>query len=125
MTIQKALDLADQLKPNMMSRMVKIHFLEEIDRLIHEELVMTHEHTAAEETVPSYDTDTDGGTELIVPSPHDMLYVYWLMSKIDHMNQETDKYNNDRALFEREYEETSDWWTRTKRPLQKTREFML
>lgn len=125
MTIQKALDLADQLKPNMMSRMVKIHFLDEIDKMIHGELVMTHEHTAAEETVPSYDTDTDEGTELIIPGPYDMLYVYWLMSKIDELNQETDKYNNDRARFETEYEQASDWWTRRRHPLQRTREFML
>ena len=120
MTIQKALDLADSLKPNMMSRQVKIHFLDEIDKLIHGELVMTHEHTAAEETVPSYDTDTDEGTELIVPGPYDML-----MSKIDELNQETDKYNNDRARFENEYEQASDWWTRKHHPIQRTREFML
>ena len=125
MTIQKALDLADELKPNMMSRMVKIHFLEEIDRLIHEELIMTHEHTEEQETTPSYDVDTDGGTELLIPEPHDMLYVYFIMSKIDHLNQEIDKYNNDRAMFETEYEETSDWWTRTHHPLQRTREFRI
>lgn len=125
MTIQKALDLADQLKPNMMSAQVKIHFLEEIDQMIYEELVLTHEHTAAEEVRPEYDTDTDPGTELIIGSPYDMLYVYWMLSKIDHMNMEIDKYNNDRALFESEYEQASDAWTRKRHPIQRTREFRL
>jgi len=125
MTIEKALDLADQLKPNMMSRQVKIGFLNEIDQLIWNELVMTHCHTEEEETKPEYDTDTDEGTELIVPTPYDMLYVYWLMARIDHLNQEIDKYNNDRALFDNAYEQASDWWTRTRMPVQKTREFRL
>ena len=125
MTIAKALDLADQLKPNMMSRQVKIGFLTEIDQLIYEELVLTHDHTAEEETRPEYDTDTDDGTELIMPSPYDMLYVYWLMARIDHMNMEIEKENNDRLLFDNAYEQASDWWTRTRMPIQKTREFRL
>ena len=125
MTIEKALDLADQLKPNMMSRQVKIGFLNEIDQLIWNELVMTHEHTEEEETKPEYDIDTDEGTELIVPTPYDMLYVYWLMARIDHLNQEIDKYNNDRALFDNAYEQASDMWTLTRMPIQKTREFRL
>ena len=125
MTIQKALDLADQLKPNMMTKPAKIGFLNEIENMIWQELVMTHEHTDAEETRPDYDTETDPGTELIIPVPYDMLYVYWIMSQIDHMNQEIDKYNNDMNLFQNKYEEASDWWTRQRMPLQKTREFRL
>ena len=223
MTLQKALDLADQLKPNMMSRQVKLAFLTEIDQLIYEELVLTHETDSrnvearfltgisgliedeltleplqekadvvafidstrgkfheeilrkqaiipqsrvtflsnieallqakvegAEDFTkaqlvefledlkdaisadlesgiarPEYDNDSDDGTEMIIPSPYDMLYVYWLMAKIDHLNQEIDKYNNDRALFDNAYEQASDWWTRTHRPIQKTREFRL
>lgn len=223
MTIQKALDLADQLKPNMMSRQVKLAFLTEIDQMIYDELVLTHERgerkagvlflkkiaetiedeltlaelqekdevvrfidktrgrfhemilktqalipqirleflqgietllqqkaegaegytkseliefleglleaigedTAEETARPEYDLDTDEGTELIMPSPYDMLYVYWLMAKIDHMNQEIDKFNNDRALFDNAYAQASDWWTRTHRPVQKIREFRI
>ena len=125
MTIQKALDLADQLKPNMMSAPVKIAFLSEIDQMIWTELVMTHAHTDAEETKPAYDTDTDPGTELLIPEPYDMLYVYWLMARIDHLNQEIDKYNNDRALFDNAYEQASDWYTRTHMPIQKIREFRI
>ena len=117
MNIQKALDLADQMKPNMMNREMKIHFLEEIDQLIHDEIIMKHEHTEEEETKPEYDKDTDPGTALLVPDPYSELYVYWLMSKIDLQNLEMDKYNNDRALFENAYETMSDWWTRNNMPL--------
>lgn len=125
MTLQEALDLADALKPNMMPRNTKIHFLNEIENQIYEELLLKHEHTEEEETRPEYDADTDDGTVLLVPPPYDMLYVYWLMSKIDMLNMETEKYNNDRALFETQYEDMSNWWTRTRMPIQTIREFKL
>ena len=125
MTIQEALDLADQLKPNMMSEPVKIKFLSEIEGMIHEEIVLRHVHTAAEEAKPFYDSDTDRGTVLIVPAPYDMLYVYWLMAQIDHMNLEMEKYNNDRALFENAYQQMADWWNRTRMPLPRIREIRI
>ena len=125
MNIQEALDMADQMKPNMMLRPVKLAYLTEIDGMIYEELVLRHEHTEEEAVRQHYDMDTDPGTELIMPGPYDMLYVYWLMSKIDLLNMEMDKFNNDRALFETAYAEASDWWTRQRMPVQETREFRL
>ena len=44
MTIQTALDLADQMKPNMMDRETKILFLTEIEQVIHGEIIMKHVH---------------------------------------------------------------------------------
>ena len=124
MTIQKALDMLDSMKPNMMDRSVKIEFLNQIENLIFDELVMRHEHTAAQETAPSYDEDTDLATEMLIPSPYDMLYVYWLMTQIDHINMEFDKYNNDRTMFETAYDTASDWYTRNHMPLSAGREFL-
>ena len=125
MTIQRALDLADQLKPNMMTRQVKIGFLTEIDQLIHEELVMTHAHTEEEETVPYYDLDTDEGTELLAPWPYDEMYGYWLMARIDDQNLEYDKYENDRAKFNNAYDMFHDWWRRNHMPLTRNRELRI
>lgn len=125
MTIQGALDMADQLKPNMMTRGAKITFLNEIEGIIHGELILTHAHTAAQESWTAYSTETDPGTELLIPAPYDMLYPYWLMSKIDHQNMEMDKYNNDRALFENAYQQAADWINRTKRPLSPVKELRI
>ena len=122
MTLQEALDLTDELKPNMMSRATKIRFLTEVEQLIHEEIVMTHVHTEEEETKPAYTDETDPGTELIVPEPYSMVYVYWIMSKIDILNQEDIRYNDDRMHFENAYSTMSDWWTRKRMPLQRNRE---
>lgn len=125
MNIQEALDLADQLKPNMMARQVKIAFLQELDQKIYKEILLKHEHEEEQEVLPEYDTDTDGGTELLVPDPYGMVYVYWLTQKIDLLNQETDKYNNDRAMFENAYNEMHDWWNRTYMPIMRNRQIRI
>lgn len=125
MTLQEALDQVDELKPNMMSRKLKVKYLTEIEQLIHDEIVMAHEHTEEQEIRPAYSEDSDDGTVLIVPNPYSMVYVYWLMSKIDIQNQEDARYNIDRAHFENAYETMSDWWTRKYMPVQRTREFRL
>ena len=117
MTIQTALDLADQMKPNMMDRETKVLFLTEIEQIIHGEVIMKHHHTKDQEEQPKYDKDTDPGTELLIPDPYSMLYVYWLMSKVDLQNLEMDKYNNDRTLFENAYENMGDWYTRNHMPI--------
>ena len=125
MTIQGAIDLADQMKPNMMATPVKLKFLNEVEGKIYSEIVLTHVHSMAECEKPEYDTGTDPGTVLIMPAPYDMLYVYYIMMKIDLLNQEMDKYNNDGALFEQAYGEAQDWWNRTRMPIRRTRELMI
>ena len=124
MNLQKALDLTDEMRPNMMERNTKILFLTEIEQLIYEEILMKHEHEEEIEK-PEYDSDTDPGTELLVPDPYSMVYVYWLMSKIDMQNLEFDKYNNDRMLFENQYDTFSDYWTRGHMPLTAMPQFRL
>jgi hypothetical protein len=54
-----------------------------------------------------------------------MVYVYWLMARIDHLNQEIDKYNTDRAMFENAYYEMSDWWNREKMPVMRNRQLWI
>ena len=117
MTIQEALDQIDELKPNMMSRKLKVKYLTEIEQLIHDEIVMHHEHTAEQEPRPVYTENSDPGTELIIPDPYSSVYVYWLMTKVDIQNQEDARYNIDRAHFENAYNTMSDWWTRTRMPI--------
>ena len=123
MTILEAIETTDEMKPNMMKPSLKYKYLTELDQLIHDEIVMHHEHTPEQAVKPVYDEDADGQTQLIVPDPYSMVYVYWLMTKIDMQNQEDGRYNVDRALFENHYDTMSDWWTRNHMPLQRVREF--
>ena len=125
MNIQEALDMVDKMKPNMMDQGTKIKFLSEIEGLIHHELRLKHVHKPEEHTCPKFDEATDPGTELMVPDPYAMVYVYWVMAKIDLRNLEIDKYNNDNALFASAYNTLSDWWTRTRMPISEVRELRL
>ena len=125
MNLQKALDLTDEMRPNMMERNTKILFLTEIEQILFREILMKHEHDEDEEELPQYDADTDPGTELLAPDPYSMLYVYWLMTKIDSQNLEFDKYNNDRSMFENAYANFSDYWTREHMPLTAMPQFRL
>ena len=125
MTIQKALDMTDKMMPNFMEKQLKLDFLTEIEQVIHQEIIMKHEHTQEQETLPVYDIDTDPGTALAIPDPYSMLYVYYLLSKIDEQNLEFDKYNAHRALFEYHYERMNDWYTRNHMPITFVREFRL
>ena len=125
MTLQDAINITDEMKPNMMSIMLKLKFLTEIEQLIHDEIVLRHEHPEEQHEKPVYTEDSDMLTEMIVPDPYSMVYVYWLMTKLDMQNQEDERYNVDRAHFENAWGNLGDWWTRTKMPRQKTREFRL
>lgn len=124
MTIQEALSLTDELKANMMVSSTKIRYLSELEGKIWHEILTKHKDNPAEEC-PAYDETTDQTTEMLVPAPYDMVYVYWLFCQIDMMNQEMDKYNNDRALFENAWREFGDYWTREHMPITKATYFVL
>lgn len=125
MNIQKALDMADSMLPNMMDRPIKIAFLTEIEQYIHNEIVKKHEHTEEQEQLPVYTEDTDPGTELVIPDPYSNLYYYYIMAKIDEQNLEFDKFNTHWALFENKYDTMSDWYTREHMPLTKARQYRI
>lgn len=125
MTIQEAIDRADEMKANMMSDGLKIRQLTVIEQLIHDEIVLRHAHTQEQEARPVYTEDTDTNTELVVPDPYSEVYVNWLLAQIDRQNQEDERYNVDIALFEQSYRTMQDWWIRTHMPVQTVREFTI
>ena len=114
MTIQQALDKADEMRPNTMSRKLKLSFLNKCEQMVWEEIIMKHTHTEAEGQRPAIDENTDPETALLIASPYDDLYWLYMNSEIDYQNQEMDKYNNDRARYEHARQEAADWITRTR-----------
>ena len=128
MTLQGAIDKADEMKPNMMSRDLKVKALSELDGLIVREILLKHERMPWETDMSSftgYDNDTDPDTELIAPWPYDDMYTYWLMARIDEQNLETDKYENDRTRFNNAYDMYHDYWRREHMPVQRNRQMRI
>lgn len=118
MTLQEVLAKVDELKANLMSDSTKTGFVNEIEARIHEEVIMKHEHTEEQEVCPEYNDATDPQTVMLAPTRFGMLYVYYVMGKIDMMNREIEEENNNNARFMTEYRNFTDWYTRNHMPLQ-------
>ena len=98
MTIIEAINKVDALKPNSFSQDDKIGWLSKLDGIIKSEVIDTHE--GAEDIVfVGYDSDTSLSTELLVPAPHDELYIRWLEAQIDYANSDINRYNNGMAMY--------------------------
>lgn len=140
MTIGKAIETVDRLRPNHFQRIDKVRWLSEVDALIWHDLIATHEQPVqhvregeCEGWVPDpcdppqhvrhvgiegYPEDAPDDTELLVKFPHDTLYLRYLESQIDLNNGEITKYNNSRSLFNSAYMTYTDWYNRTHMPAQ-------
>lgn len=117
MTVQQAIERANKMKAgNAVPDEMKIEWLNELEATIYDELILTHLHKLngrwwrmeqgkwAFQKAPVYVPGEDDDTELIAERPYDEIYVYWLMAKIDLFSQELNKYDNDFALFDNQYQ---------------------
>lgn len=117
MTMQEAIDRIDALKPNMYPPERKKAWLSDLDRMVWQEIYLTHEGVAPESRFDGYDQDTDPGTELLVPEPYTDVYHHYMATMMDLANAESDKYAQDRALFNAAYQTFGDFWRRTHMPI--------
>lgn len=63
------------------------------------------------EFVP-YDYTTDMERKLYISDRFQDVYTNYIYSKIDFLNQETERYNNDVVMFNAAYESFSSWYLR-------------
>ena len=57
-------------------------------------------------------TEDDSERELTVPDRFQDVYVNYIKAKVDFTNQETERYNNDAAMFEASWKEYASWHIR-------------
>ena len=93
---------------------MKIRWLSELDGVIYNDVILTHEVEAK-----GFADYTDVTEELIAEKPYDVLYVYWLMAQIDLKASELNKYNNSLALFNGAMRDYKAWFNRTYMPKKK------
>lgn len=117
MTIAEAISTTDAQKPNRFSQKQKLEWLEYLEGQIYRELICTHDNPEGLKFEP-FGADVDMGRELIAPSPYDEVYTLYLCSKIDFGNQEVQKYNNSKELFNAAYASLYRQWKRTHMPIQ-------
>jgi|GEM_PF-4854220 len=98
-------------------------WIDELERLLYNDVILNHIHSVGSvwwhnvngklqfKTYDEYRAETD---ELIAEEPYSILYVYWLMSKID-LQARDDDYDRSNALFEQALDNFKRWYKRTHR----------
>ncbi|MBR3428982.1 MAG: hypothetical protein IKG87_02670 [Clostridia bacterium] len=115
MTISKAIQEADENRPNAFSNEKKVRWLSELDGTIAAELMrMSDEDLVQFE----YDPVDDLNTELLVSFPHDKIYLLYLIAKIDELNGEYGRYANSSALYNMAYNDFAVWFLSIWDPVQ-------
>ena len=123
MTIMEAITRLDSLKFNTYTQSNKVEWLSRLDNMVKKHIIDTHE--GAEDVVFSgYDDNTDLNTELLVPTPHDEMYLRWMETQIDYHNGEYDKYNNAIIMFNADWDAYQAFYTRTHLPLIRGKRFL-
>lgn len=104
--LRRAIAAADELRPNTVDEVLKSEWLQRLEGELAETLQVEE---------PEWVWPED--QELIMPSPADMLYVYWLCALIDWAQLDLDLYQIDRAMYEEAHAFALAWWRRHHRPL--------
>ncbi len=114
MTIMQAINRADSLKPNIYDRETKIHWLSQLDGQIHRGILSRFADAPA--AFSGYTPETPPDQPLLVPPPHDGVYLRWLEAQIDLSNGEIDRYNISITLFTAHLDAFSRDYGRTHNP---------
>lgn len=118
MTLAEAIQRCDTLKPNSFTTSEKIEWLSRLDSRVKTEVIDTHEGFEEYADFKGYTEDTSLlDTILLVPSPYDELYLYWIQAQIDYNNGEINKYNNNISMFNSAYRDFTAYYNRTHMPL--------
>jgi len=100
MTINEAITIVDELKPNAYSTEDKIRWLNDINGRIS---VTVHNNK-------KYNPINNPDEMLLVQSPYENLYILYLIAMIDYNNEESGPYTNDIMLFNNALDEYKKWY---------------
>lgn len=116
MTVKQAIQQVQDRKPNQYTDAQMIGWLSECDSSIFSALVETHElPEGMPEEFNGYTEDNEE-TELIARPPFDVLYGYYLESRIDLYNKETNNFNNTITLYNNAYAAYAAWYDKNHMP---------
>lgn len=119
MTIEQVIAAVDaQRTGNPYMTDEKIKWLSDVEGIIWNEIVQTHENPDDYE-FDGYNNGTDRDTELIAGDMYADLYVHYVLAQIDRSQQEYAKYNVDVQQYNALFQQFAAWYNRTHLPLQK------
>ena len=117
MTPAKAMEMADELRPNGIGEELKRQWLTDIEGECVEHMNRHEGGNAA----PWVCTEDEDGTEMILSEPYEMAYVYKLMAEIDRAQGEFERANSEATVSNGYLEDWKAWYRRTYRVKRKPR----
>ena len=109
MRIYNALEEIKNLKPSQYGDDWLIGWLSTLDGQVYEDLLARYGAPAPK--LP-YRAEMLGA-ELVIPAPHDRIYITYLGAQIDYANAEYERYNNGMMMFNAQLQAFYNAYTRT------------
>jgi hypothetical protein len=104
MKICEAISQINSLKPNTYSDQQKIYWLNQLESMVKRLVIDTHEG-GDQIAFDGFNENTSVETQLFMPSPFDMAYIYWLEAQIHYANEDIDMYNSAIMMFNATFSE--------------------
>ena len=123
MKIIEAIQEIDNLKFNAFTQDQKVGWLSRLDNMVKTQIIDTHEGGEGV-SFTGYDSKTNPQTELLIPSPFDVVYLRWMEAQIDYHNGEYDKFNNSIIMYNTALDAYQKYYTIQNRPVQRGRRFL-
>lgn len=105
MKVSEAIERVKERKPNAYSDSMLLDWLNEIEARVQSDLMDT-----TPEGVISYDIERDMERELLLPRPHDSLYLTFVIMMIEFNQQEYTAYNNSAELFNTQFADAQKYY---------------
>lgn len=99
MTILDAILRIRHYKPNRFPDNDFIPWLSQVESMVKRDIIDAYE---GGENIPFegfHGREIDRNTELFMPEPYDMAYIYYLEAQIHYFNEDIDMYNNAMMMF--------------------------
>lgn len=127
MTINQAIAKVDRLRPNDVDNLVKIGWLESVDKYVHNNVIAVRE--GGDKAVEPEYVNRNGGdlpagsgtTDPLVPAPWDELYVFYMEAQIYYEQREIKKYSSSMVLYNKTMGEFEAHYFRSHRQLDNVR----
>ena len=114
MNVNELLETVTALRGQQYGTNEMVAWMNEIEGKVVEEVLNCYEGFDLTFTPIVY--EEDGERELSIPDRFRDVYVNYMLSKVDFLNQETERYNNDVIMFNAAWEDYTSWFIRTHKP---------
>lgn len=111
MRVRDALDRIKAGKPSECGDDVLLKWLSELDGMVWEDIVRGQ---CPPPCLP-YTAGADMDRQMLIPFPHDEVYITYLGAKIDYSNEEYERYNNAMMMYNAQLQAFADAWMRSHR----------